>query len=437
MFKLNAKELIDGEEQLEKQKRHEKTLRGSEEEEKIFKEMQNSMKSLGIKNTVVINGWKDNGINNTVKREYDFLIICEPLRAIFHIESKTAFNSNNFRNAAKQLKSGLDFFQDKLPFPESEKWSYVRVASFANMKELISKPTEEKANTKEEISNTKKEKKITKKEMTNTKEEMTHRKEEMANSTDEKANTKKEKKITKKESTNTIEEMTNTKEEMTNTKEEKANTKEELANTKEEISNKKKEKADMMKNIPSICTMCQQFVAGPNWNFSIWWKDIEALLAPQNSLESTETYTDIVKFLLHQMLMQKDCLTDSDITNYSQEKIERISTLENIFFWNNIQFSLLTNITKKRVVFASTFGTGKTSCIKAKAEQLLKENQKVVIVVFQDGDTSKDSLLKKAYEIHFQGIAGQHKEGITIESIRGTGVIIFSTNTNQKSNKIC
>ncbi len=149
MFKLNAKELIDGEEQLEKQKRHEKTLRGAEEEEKIFKEMQNSMKSLGIKNTVVINGWKDNGINNTVKREYDFLIICEPLHAIFHIESKTAFNSNNFRNAAKQLKSGLDFFQDKLPFPECEKWSYVRVASFAKMtteKMLKSKTTEKTPN---------------------------------------------------------------------------------------------------------------------------------------------------------------------------------------------------------------------------------------------------------------------------------------------------
>jgi hypothetical protein len=189
----------------------------------------------------------------------------------------------------------------------------------------------------------------------------------------------------------------------------------------------------MMKNIPSICTKCQQFVVGPKWNFSIWWKDIEALLAPQNSPESTETYSDIIKFLLHQMLMQKDCLTDSDITKYSQEKIERISTLENIFFWNNVKLSLLTNIAMKRVVFASTFGTGKTSCIRAKAEQLLKENKKVVIVVFQDGDTSKDSLLKKTYEIHFQGIAGQLKEGITIESIRGTGVIIFNTNNNKKS----
>jgi hypothetical protein len=160
-------------------------------------------------------------------------------------------------------------------------------------------------------------------------------------------------------------------------------------------------------------------------------------MSSQTNPENTETYTDIVKFLLHQMLMQKDCLTDSDISNCTQEKIERISTLENIFFWNNVQFSLLTNIAMKRVVFASTFGTGKTSCIKAKAEQLLKDNQKVVIVVFQDGDTSKDSLLKKTYEIHFQGIASQHKEGITIESIRGTGVIIFKTNNNQKSKEIC
>ncbi len=375
MFKLNAKELIDGKEQEEKQKRHEKTLRGAEEEEKIFKEMQNSMKSLGIKNTVVINGWKDNGLNNTVKREYDFLIICEPLRTIFHIESKTAFNANNFRNAAKQLKSGLDFFQDKLPFPESEKWNYVRVASFANMKELISKPRDKKSNMTEEMQKT-------------------------------------------------INNIPNPTDEMTSTKEEMINTKEEMSSL-------------MLKRIPNICTKCQQFVVGPNWSFSNWWKKIKAQLPSQTNTENSETYTDIVKFLLHQMLMQKDCLTDSDISNCTQEKIERISTLENIFFWNNVQFALLSDITKKRVVFASTFGTGKTSCIRAKVEQLLQEKQKVVIVVFQDGDTSKDSLLKKTYEIHFQGIADQHKEGITIKSIRGTGLIIFSTNTNQKSKEIC
>jgi hypothetical protein len=45
--------------------------------------------------------------------------------------------------------------------------------------------------------------------------------------------------------------------------------------------------------------------------------------------------------------------------------------------------------------------------------------------------------MKKTYEIYFQGIAGQHKEGITIESIRGTGAIIFNTNNNQKSKEIC
>jgi hypothetical protein len=370
VFKLNAKELIDGKDQLEKQKRHEKTLRGAEEEEKIFKEMQNSMKSLGIKNTVVINGWKDNGINNTVKREYDFLIICEPLRAIFNIESKTAFNSNNFRNPAKQLKSGLEFFQDKLPFPESEKWSYVRVASFANMSS---------------------------------------------------------EKMLKSKTTEIIPTVTA----------EKPNVGEEVLNLTEEISNLTSKMSTLALNVLDLCSKCEQFVVGPNWSFSIWWKKIEAQLPSQTNPERTETYSDIIKFLLHQMLMQKGCLTGGDITNYSQEKIERISTLENIFFWNNVQFSLLVDCAKKRVVFASSFGTGKTSCIKAKVEQLLQETQKVVIVVFQDGDTSKDSLLKKTYEIHFQGIADQHKEGITIKSIRGTGFIIFSTNTNQKSKEIC
>jgi hypothetical protein len=313
---FKSKATIEGKEQIEKQKRHEQTLIGAKEEEKIFKEMQNSMKSHShMKNTVVFNGWKDNGINNTVMREYNFLIICEPLHAIFHIESKTAFSTNNFKNAAEQLKSGLDFFQDKLPFPEFEKWSYVRVASFANMTQKSS----------------------------------------------------------------------------------------------------------------GLCLQCQHFVFGPNWNFSTWWTEMTALLTTPFDHGSTETYTDIVKFLLHQMLMQKDCVTDSDITNYTHEKIERISTLENIFFWNNVQFSLLIDTAKKRAVFASTFGTGKTSCIRAKAEQLLKDKQKVVIVVFQDRDTSADSLLKKTYEIHFQDKDGQLEAGITIESIRGSCMFHFNS----------
>jgi hypothetical protein len=354
LFKLNAKELVEGEEQLEKLKQHKRSLIGAEEEEKIFKEMQNSMNCLGIKNTIVINGWKDNGINNTIKREYDFLIICEPLRTMFHIESKTTFNGNNFENAAKQLKSGLDFFEDKLPFPECEKWSYVRVATFANMAEEILNLTDE-----------------------------------MPNNTGER---------------------------------------------------------------PKVCSMCQLFVVGPDWNFSKWWKEIAATLSsqeclesnvnspevralwsPQSDTESTETYTDIVKFLLHQMLMQKDCMTDSDISSCTQEKIEMISTLENIFFWNNVQFSLLSDITNKRVVFASPFGTGKTSCIRAKVEQLLNDKQKVMIVVFQDRDTSTDSLLKKTYEIYFQDNQGQLKEGLIIESIRGArtcGFIISKIDTS-------
>jgi hypothetical protein len=52
---------------------------------------------------------------------------------------------------------------------------------------------------------------------------------------------------------------------------------------------------------------------------------------------------------------------------------------------------------------------------------LLKDEQNVVIVVFQDGDTIKDSLLKKTYEIHFQDESGQQRKEIAIETIRGTG----------------
>jgi hypothetical protein len=382
VFKSKATDLIEGEEQLEKQKRQAQTLIGAEEEEKIFKQLQNSMKSLGIKNTIVINGWKDNGINKTVKREYDFLIICEPLRAIFHIESKTGFSTNNFGNAAKQLKSGLDFFCKKLPFPESEKWNYIRVASFANMKEKMFNLTEEVTNAEQE------------------KQNMTEQISNLTNTTEGK--------------TNTTQKKANTTEEMLSTTEEK------MTNTTADMSSTPEVVPKMLPNILSVCSKCQKYVVGSNWNFSTWWKDISKLFSTQTKPESTETYSDIVKFLLHQMLMQNDCITESNISSCTQEKIEMITTMENIFFWNNVQFSLLTDSAKRRVVFASPFGTGKTSCIRAKVEQLLNHEQKVVIVVFQDWGTSSDSLLKKTYEIHFRNEAGQQRQGITIESIQGT-----------------
>ena len=83
----------------------------------------------------MISGWKDNGSKVRKKREYDFLILSEKLKTIIHIEAKLS-NSDKGRNkAAEQLKNGLDFFKEILPFPENEHWKYARVMYFGKGKD--------------------------------------------------------------------------------------------------------------------------------------------------------------------------------------------------------------------------------------------------------------------------------------------------------------
>ena len=62
--------------------------------------------------------------------EFDFLIVSEPLRTIFHIEVKRTCSKNTSDSAAKQLDRGLKLIQDSIQFPEKEKWNYVRLMYF-------------------------------------------------------------------------------------------------------------------------------------------------------------------------------------------------------------------------------------------------------------------------------------------------------------------
>ena len=60
-----------------------------------------------------------------------------------------------------------------------------------------------------------------------------------------------------------------------------------------------------------------------------------------------------------------------DLLKYTEQKTEEISSLLKRFFWTVPQYSILKDDSKKRVIFMSDFGTGKTSLLKAKAKILL------------------------------------------------------------------
>jgi type II secretory pathway predicted ATPase ExeA len=74
---------------------------------------------------------------------------------------------------------------------------------------------------------------------------------------------------------------------------------------------------------------------------------------------------------------------------------------------------LLKNEAKKRVMFVSDFGTGKTSLLRTKAKQLLDRNEEVVIISFEDKDSSQDSLLTNMLRAEFNED--------TVFSLRGPG----------------
>jgi DNA replication protein DnaC len=82
--------------------------------------------------------------------------------------------------------------------------------------------------------------------------------------------------------------------------------------------------------------------------------------------------------------------------SYTDKKINQISTLEKLFFWNKVQYTLLNNQQLRRMVFVSPFGTGKTVLLKAKAKQLVAKGEKVAFVFI-----GEETLLQKAYQQDF------------------------------------
>jgi hypothetical protein len=112
-------------------KAHLPNLVGQMEEEKLFDKLRSTLEKADLKDTVVINGWKDNGYNKATKREYDFLIISKEHQSIFHIEVKKSFTDANFKKAADQLQDGFEFISSRVPFStNSGKWRYIRIMYF-------------------------------------------------------------------------------------------------------------------------------------------------------------------------------------------------------------------------------------------------------------------------------------------------------------------
>jgi type II secretory pathway predicted ATPase ExeA len=81
------------------------------------------------------------------------------------------------------------------------------------------------------------------------------------------------------------------------------------------------------------------------------------------------------------------------------------------------QFTLLNDDAKKRVLFMSDFGTGKTSLLRAKAKQLLAKSEQVIIISIEDRESSTESILTIQLRAEFKD-----QEKATVMSLKGTGI---------------
>ena len=114
-------------------KKFSSNLEGKKEEEKLYEMLKILFSKENVKNTVVINGFKNIQEARRQTGEFDFLIISEPLRTIVQVEVKSSYKQEAANKAFQQLEKGKVLFQEKIPFPYQEQcqWSYVKVVQFA------------------------------------------------------------------------------------------------------------------------------------------------------------------------------------------------------------------------------------------------------------------------------------------------------------------
>ena len=117
-----------------------------------------------------------------------------------------------------------------------------------------------------------------------------------------------------------------------------------------------------------------------------------------------------------------------DLLKYTDDKTEKISSLEKKIFWTSAQFSILNDKSKKRVILMSDFGTGKTTLIKTKAKQLLMEGKEVIFISFEDSETNGDSLLFMALRSEFGNLVYSLRGSGNYESVRNGPRMCLSLN---------
>ncbi len=188
-----------------------------------------------------------------------------------------------------------------------------------------------------------------------------------------------------------------------------------------------------------FCSRCQSFVLGSTAD--VWTEVTKTINWAVLAKTSTQTYFNILKYILYEMFKQESCATTQQLIEETRKTSDAMSTMKNIFFWSKEQLNIIkATRVAKRVAFTSEFGTGKTILLKEKAKEIIiqeetktfeeikaqksqHEKNKIIFVICEGAEV--DTNLKLQYEKDFEQFT-KYVKVIGIQGPNGKKKIIFT-----------
>ena len=138
-------------------------------------------------------------------------------------------------------------------------------------------------------------------------------------------------------------------------------------------------------NNEEICDACNLWTLQKDSDFQSWWKNIEDQFPKVPVVEQEDARRQLLKafsLLLFSIHINTPITTTKSIEKV-MEHLSIISDTVNIIFWSEKQLPLLESQDPKfkRVIFCSTYGSGKTLIIREKIERLASQGQKTLYIL--------------------------------------------------------
>ena len=146
-----------------------------------------------------------------------------------------------------------------------------------------------------------------------------------------------------------------------------------------------------------ICRECQPYVITSEDDFT---KKLESITRMNAKTSWKSKWVHDFRFIIKELIPPRVKLPDELIKEVI-DNVDKAGSAENIAFWSPEQFQLASFCAKnKRVIFTSSYSTGKTVLLIHCALELLKKGQKVLFVIF--GNNASKSLLQMKLERLFE-----------------------------------